>query len=44
MKDLHTSLKSHPVFHYLLEMLQLTSISAGDLVATPTDFVSNNKA
>ena len=44
MKDLHTNLKSHPVFHYLLEMLQLTSISAGDLVATPTDFVSNNKA
>jgi hypothetical protein len=43
MQDLH-NLKSHPVFHYLLEKVWLTSISEGDPVATPTDFVSDNKA
>jgi hypothetical protein len=43
MQDLH-NLKSHPVFHYLLEKLRLTSISEVGLVAIPTDFVTNNKA
>jgi hypothetical protein len=43
MQDLH-NMNSHPVFHYLLEKLGLTSISEGGLVVIPTDFVSNNKA
>jgi hypothetical protein len=43
MQDLH-KLKSHPVFHYLLEKLWHISISEEGLVAIPPDFVRDNKA